>query len=46
MARNLERLLGPEHARPRAEFVLALAVVEPRIAARDDQEQLFPGANG
>ena len=46
MAGQLERLLGSKHPRPRAELVLALAVVEPRIAARDEQEQLLAGADG
>ena len=33
MAGELERLLGSKHARPRAELILALAVVEPCVAA-------------
>ena len=45
MAGQLQRLLRPEHPRPRAELVLALAVVEPRIAARDEQEQMIAGAD-
>ena len=36
---------GAEHPRPGAELVLALAVVEPRVAARAEQEQMVAGAD-
>ena len=45
MAGDLERFLRAEHARPGAELVLALAVVEPGVAAGDEQEQMLAGAN-
>jgi hypothetical protein len=45
MAGDLESLLGSEHPRPRSELVLALAVVEARIAAGDDEEQVPAGAH-
>ena len=38
MAGDFERLLRPEHPRPSAERRLGLCIVEPRIAARDEQE--------
>src|SRR3954447_13767973 len=45
MTSNFERLLRPEHSGPRAQLVLALAIVETRIAARYEQEQVLAGAN-
>jgi hypothetical protein len=40
MAGQRQRLLRPQHARPGAEPRLRLDVVEPRIAARHEQEYL------
>jgi hypothetical protein len=46
MASELERLVRSEHPRPGIELVLALAVIEPRIAAGTQQEQVVAGADG
>ena len=45
MAGQRQRLLGAEHARAGAERGFGLAIVEPGIAARDEQEGLVPGAD-
>ena len=45
MAGQRQRLLGAEHARAGAEFGLALLIVEPGVAAGDEQEGLVAGAH-
>src|SRR5205085_1670268 len=46
MASESERLFRSEHPRPPAERGLALDVVEPRVAAGDEQKHLVLHANG
>ena len=45
MARQLQRFLGPEHPRAGAELVLALAVVEARVASGAEEEEMFTGTD-
>ena len=45
MAGQRQGLLRPEHSRPGAELGLALAVVEPGVAAGDEQEDRFADPN-
>ena len=43
MTGQLVGLIGSEHPRPGAEFVLALAVVEAGVAARYEEEEVVAG---
>jgi hypothetical protein len=45
MTRHLQRLISPEHSRTRAELILALAIVEPRVSASDEQKEMIAGAH-